>query len=301
MSQKVITWLNYAYTAFPDVPYIMKGDDDMYLKVPQYLSDLRYSRGGVDRARNLTAEIPHGGVVPVTEAVHDNEECLYRVLWLYTLEVVYGHGAGYALDRRLIQASMNLFNQSNAVLLRLVTMPYNSFFDKAYLSLAMQHEDVMVGKQVRDHAEAVRNMCPKRRVCYLVDQETRVHQVLRPTRRKVSWASTLEHYGMPAIPYYLHYFHKNELRVAAEARVALAHGANIIDVEAKATAHMHDWVRSQVPSTLVDLGSKLDVDWVRGPERVAYIVAEEDEVAVYDVRYQFRKRFPADCTFESVN
>ncbi|KAK7199410.1 Galactosyltransferase [Novymonas esmeraldas] len=129
MSQKVITWLNYAYTAFPDVPYIMKGDDDMYLKLPQYLSDLRFARGGIDRARKLTSEIPHGSVVPVTEALHDDEECLYRVWWLYTRETVYGNGVGYTLDRRLIQASMNPFDQSNAVLLRLLTMPYNSSLD----------------------------------------------------------------------------------------------------------------------------------------------------------------------------
>ncbi|KAK7199185.1 phosphoglycan beta 1,3 galactosyltransferase 4 [Novymonas esmeraldas] len=300
MSQKVVTWLNYAYTAFPDVPYIMKGDDDTYLKVPQYLSDLRYARGGVDRARNLTAEIPHGGVVPVTEAVHDDEECFYRIACHYTSDTVYGNGVGYTLDRRLIQASMNPFDQSNAVLLRLLTMPYNSSLDKAYLSLTMQFEDVLVGKQVRDHAEAVQNTCPRRRVCYLWDKRSRAHQVLRPPRTSVTWASMLEHYGMPAIPYYLHYFHKKEFRVAAEAKVALAHGANISDVEANATAHMQDWVRSQVPSTLVGLGSELDVDWVRGAERVAYIVAEEDEVAVYDVRYQFRQRRGAECNYETI-
>ncbi|KPI82473.1 phosphoglycan beta 13 galactosyltransferase 7 (SCG7), partial [Leptomonas seymouri] len=36
MTQKLILWLEYAYHAFPDVPYIMKGDDDTYLKVPQF-------------------------------------------------------------------------------------------------------------------------------------------------------------------------------------------------------------------------------------------------------------------------
>ncbi|KAK7199360.1 phosphoglycan beta 1,3 galactosyltransferase 4 [Novymonas esmeraldas] len=301
VSQKTMLWLNYAYTAFPDVPYIMKGSDDTYLKVPQYLSDLRYARGGVDRARHLTAEIPHGGVMLATEAVRDDEECLYRVWWLYALDTVYGHGAGYALDRRLVQASMNPFDRSNAVLLRLLTTPYNSNFDKAYLSLAMQHEDVMVGKQVMAHAEAVQRMCPQRRVCYLSEKHSRAHQVRRSSHTRITWASTLEHYGMPAIPYYLHYFHKNELRVAAEARVALSNGVDVSDVEANATAHMHDWVRSQVPSTLVGLGSELDVDWVRGPERVAHVMAEEDEVAVYDVRYRFARRDVAECVYESVN
>ncbi|KAK7195269.1 phosphoglycan beta 1,3 galactosyltransferase 4 [Novymonas esmeraldas] len=301
MGQKTMLWLNYAYTAFPDVPYIMKSDDDTYMKVPQYLSDLRYARGGVRRARNLTSEIPHGGVVPVTQALHDDGECLYRTWRLHAYGVVYGNGAGYTLDRRLIQASTNLFDQSHAVMLQLVTMPYNSSLDEAYRNHTIQVEDVMVGRQVKDHAAALRNTCPKRRVCYLSDKRSRAHQVLRPPQRRVTWASTMEHYGMPAIPYYMHYFHKNEFRVAAEAKVALAHGADISDVEANATAHMHDWVRSQVPSTLVGLNSELDVDWVRGPKRVAYVVAEEDDVAVYDVRYRFHQRKGAECTFESVN
>ncbi|KAL7711030.1 phosphoglycan beta 1 3 galactosyltransferase 5 (SCG5) [Lotmaria passim] len=46
MSQKLILWLEYAYHAFPDVPYIMKGDDDTYLKVPQFLNDVRYIQRG---------------------------------------------------------------------------------------------------------------------------------------------------------------------------------------------------------------------------------------------------------------
>ncbi|KAK7202117.1 phosphoglycan beta 1,3 galactosyltransferase 4 [Novymonas esmeraldas] len=301
MSQKVATWLNYAYTAFPDVPYIMKGDDDTYLKVPQYLSDLRYARDGFPRARNLTSEIPHGGVVPVSEVVHDDEECLYRVWRLVVRNTLFGHGSAYALDRRLIQASMNLFDQSNTELLRLLTMPYNSSLDETYERLEMHHEDVLVARQVKDNGEAVQNVCPRHRVCYLVDKGSRVNQVLRPKPTPVSWASTIEHYGMPAIPYYLHYLHKNEFRVAAEAKVALAHGANISDVEAKATAQMNDWVRSQVPSTLVGLGSNPDIDWVRGPERVAHVMAEEDDVAVYDVRYRFRKHDLVECTFEPVS
>ncbi|AIN95194.1 phosphoglycan beta 1,3 galactosyltransferase [Leishmania panamensis] len=46
MSQKLILWLAYAYHAFKDVPFIIKGDDDAYVKVPQFLSDVRFITDG---------------------------------------------------------------------------------------------------------------------------------------------------------------------------------------------------------------------------------------------------------------
>ncbi|KPA74882.1 phosphoglycan beta 13 galactosyltransferase [Leptomonas pyrrhocoris] len=45
MTQKTILWLEYAYHAFPDVPYIIKSDDDVYVKVPQLVSDMWYIYG----------------------------------------------------------------------------------------------------------------------------------------------------------------------------------------------------------------------------------------------------------------
>ncbi|SYZ64134.1 Galactosyltransferase (plasmid) [Leishmania braziliensis MHOM/BR/75/M2904] len=114
MSQKVVIWLNYAYTAFPDVPYLMKGDDDMYLKVPQYLSDLRYTQQGEwGRPRSLMATIPHGDVIPATLGIDGTKDCLYRVWRLHYGDIIYGNGVGYILDRRLVQAALNPFDGSN--------------------------------------------------------------------------------------------------------------------------------------------------------------------------------------------
>ncbi|AYU78463.1 phosphoglycan beta 1,3 galactosyltransferase 4 [Leishmania donovani] len=299
MSQKVVIWLNYAYTAFPDVPYIMKGDDDMYLKVPQYLSDLRHVRGGWAKPRNLTATIPHKGVIPPTLGIDDAEECLYRVWWIYSSQVAYGNGVGYVLDRRLIQAVLNPFDGFNALLMELLTNPYNSSLNKEYVSLTMQYEDKLVGRQIADHLDAVEKFCPKKRVCYMADRRSRAHQILRPKPTKLTWISVMAHFGMPAIPYYVHYFHKNEFKVAEEAKRLIAQGIDANAIEANATQRMHEWVASQVPSTLVGLGASLDLDWVRGAPRTAYTVAEEDEVAVYNVRYKQGKTDIAECILES--
>ncbi|XUY36760.1 phosphoglycan beta 1,3 galactosyltransferase 4 [Leishmania panamensis] len=301
MSQKVVIWLNYAYTAFPDVPYLMKGDDDMYLKVPQYLSDLRYTQQGEwGRPRSLTATIPHGDVIPATLGIDDTMDCLYRVWRLYYAgDIIYGNGVGYILDRRLVQAALNPFDSSNALLLKLLTEPYNSSLHNEYLSLIMQYEDVLVGKQVKDHLGAVRQLCPGRRVCYMADRRSRAHQILRPAGSRLTWNSVMTHFGMPAIPYYVHYFHKNELKVAEEAKRLIERGLDVNAIEANATKCMENWVTSQVPKTLVGLGSVLELDWVRGRPRATYVVAEEDDVAVYDVRYKRAKAHITKCVWES--
>ncbi|CAJ1985672.1 SCG3 / Side chain galactosyltransferase [Leishmania donovani] len=220
MTQKVVIWLNYAYTAFPDVPYIMKGDDDTYLKVPQYLSDLRHVRGGWVKPRNLTATIPHKGVIPPTLGIDDAEECLYRVWWYEFNEVVYGHGPGYALDRRLIQAVLNTFDVFNDLLLMLLMLPYTFMYNSHYASLLMQHEDLFVGRQLQSLSLRVKEMCAKRPLRYVSDQEPRSLQVLRPapSNQTWTWSSVLMHYAMPAIPYFIHYYFKHEFEVAEAAK-----------------------------------------------------------------------------------
>ncbi|TPP43058.1 Galactosyltransferase family protein [Leishmania donovani] len=301
MTQKVVIWLNYAYTAFPDVPYIMKGDDDTYLKVPQYLSDLRHVRGGWAKPRNLTATIPHKGVIPPTLGIDDAEECLYRVWWYEFNEVVYGHGPGYALDRRLIQAVLNTFDVFNDLLLMLLTVPYTFMYDSHYASLLMQHEDLFVGRQLQSLSVRVKEVCTKRPLRYVSDQEPRSLQVLRPapSNQTWTWSSVLMHYAMPAIPYFIHYYFKHEFEVAEAAKGALKQGIDASAIDANATQKMKEWVASQVPTTLADLKRVQNVSWVRGDPRMAYVVAEGDGVAVYDIAYRPRNTTLVECAIES--
>ncbi|ORC80252.1 UDP-Gal or UDP-GlcNAc-dependent glycosyltransferase [Trypanosoma theileri] len=41
MSRKTFMWFHHAVQLFPNASYLAKGDDDMFLRVPQYLADLR--------------------------------------------------------------------------------------------------------------------------------------------------------------------------------------------------------------------------------------------------------------------
>ncbi|GET86129.1 phosphoglycan beta 1,3 galactosyltransferase 1 [Leishmania tarentolae] len=299
ISQMVVIWLNYAYTAFPDVPYIMKGDDHLYLKVPQYLSDLRHVRTGWDKPRNLTATIPHGGVIPAPLGIDDKEDCLYRIWWRHSSHIVYGNGAGYMLDRRLIQAVMNPFDDFNALLLKLLINPYNSSLHREYLSLTMQFEDMLVGRQLQDHVDAVKEVCPNEHLCYMSDRLSRAHQILGPKSPTLTWTSEMTQVGMPAILYYIHYFHNHEFKEAENADQLIKQGIKVKTIERDATRLMYDWVASRLTSTVLGVGTPLNLDWVRGDARTAYTVAEGDDVAVYDVPYKLVKRKKARCILES--
>ncbi|ORC86788.1 UDP-Gal or UDP-GlcNAc-dependent glycosyltransferase [Trypanosoma theileri] len=57
MSRKTFLWFELALQVFPNVSCITKGDDDMFLRVPQFLSDLR-----VIPLRGIYWGVPVGGV-----------------------------------------------------------------------------------------------------------------------------------------------------------------------------------------------------------------------------------------------
>ncbi|CAM71910.2 LOW QUALITY PROTEIN: phosphoglycan beta 1,3 galactosyltransferase 7 [Leishmania infantum JPCM5] len=300
MTQKVVIWLNYAYTAFPDVPYIMKGDDDTYLKVPQYLSDLRHVRGGWAKPRNLRRPFHTKGLSHRRWASTTQRNACIECGGTNS-NVVYGHGPGYALDRRLIQAVLNTFDVFNDLLLMLLMLPYTFMYNSHYASLLMQHEDLFVGRQLQSLSVRVKEMCAKRPLRYVSDKEPRSLQVLRPapSNQTWTWSSVLMHYAMPAIPYFIHYYFKHEFEVAEAAKGALKQGIDASAIDANATQKMKEWVASQVPTTLADLKRVQNVSWVRGDPRRAYVVAEGDGVAVYDIAYRPRNTTLVDCAIES--
>ncbi|ORC79979.1 UDP-Gal or UDP-GlcNAc-dependent glycosyltransferase, partial [Trypanosoma theileri] len=56
MNRKTFLWFELALRLFPRVNYITKADDDMFLRVPQFLSDLR-----VIPLRGIYWGVPVGG------------------------------------------------------------------------------------------------------------------------------------------------------------------------------------------------------------------------------------------------
>ncbi|CCD15396.1 unnamed protein product [Trypanosoma congolense IL3000] len=119
MSRKTYLWLQFALHMFPNASYIVKGDDDMFMHVPQYLADLRVMpRRGLYMGR------------------------MYRVNLLWkSLELVYATGACYTLSKDAAQAIV-----SYKPLAALLRKPYSIWHMMQYKMMSVDDEDVMVGR-----------------------------------------------------------------------------------------------------------------------------------------------------------
>jgi phosphoglycan beta-1,3-galactosyltransferase len=240
MSQKLILWLSYAYHAFPDVPYIIKGDDDTYLKVPQYLNDISYlqrgrsgrslddllGRDGVvgaaaeggDGRGGLTSTARHtvaAGRVPTPTTnylrVRATEECAYwGSMRRWNSEVYFGAGMLFLLHRRLVQTVLEERPEFNNDVMRLVVQDYSPLYAHSYYAAMMDHEDVMLGKLLAERRALAVQLCPFHRSWYVWENWDRFHDVHRGRVRSVTWATVAAHRCTPVDFAYLHYFFQHE-------------------------------------------------------------------------------------------
>ncbi|AAZ11114.1 UDP-Gal or UDP-GlcNAc-dependent glycosyltransferase, putative [Trypanosoma brucei brucei TREU927] len=123
MSRKTYLWLRFALHMFPNVSYIVKGDDDIFIRVPKYLADLRV--------------MPRHGL-------YMGRYNYYNRIWRRN-QLTYVNGYCITLSRDTAQAII-----SYKPLERLVNMPFSmwDYFD--FLDLGMFYEDVMVGMILRE-------------------------------------------------------------------------------------------------------------------------------------------------------
>ncbi|KEG06097.1 UDP-Gal or UDP-GlcNAc-dependent glycosyltransferase [Trypanosoma grayi] len=129
LSRKVFLWFDMALRLFPTATYFAKGDDDTFLRVPQYLADLR--------------SLPRRGVywgVPFAEVLHKGK---------VTHRFQYFAGMFYTLSRDVVQ-QLVLFEPVR----RLVRLPYSKEREKDYRLYNMQHEDVMIGRVIHEQQYA---------------------------------------------------------------------------------------------------------------------------------------------------
>ncbi|ORC86756.1 UDP-Gal or UDP-GlcNAc-dependent glycosyltransferase [Trypanosoma theileri] len=119
MSRKVYFWFELALRVFPNVNYIAKGDDDMFLRVPQFLADLR--------------TVPRRGIYWGRLGTHDNPVRFFFVV-----------GFCATLSRDIVEHFV-----SYKPLQRLVYTPYTKGKETLFFSLFMQNEDMMVGFVLR--------------------------------------------------------------------------------------------------------------------------------------------------------
>ncbi|KEG07215.1 UDP-Gal or UDP-GlcNAc-dependent glycosyltransferase [Trypanosoma grayi] len=124
MSRKTFFWFELAFRLFPNASYIAKGDDDMFLRVPQYLADLR--------------SLPRKGLywgVACAESVQKGN---------VTHKFHYFAGMLYTLARDVVQQLVSF-----EPVRRLVRLPYSKEREEQFFQYSMTAEDVMVGQILR--------------------------------------------------------------------------------------------------------------------------------------------------------
>ncbi|TPP46332.1 hypothetical protein CGC21_5155 [Leishmania donovani] len=286
MSQKLILWLMYAYCTFPEVPFIMKGDDDTYIKVPQYLSDIRY----LWRGRKTRVPPPHDvdtehGTVENAQLTKSTEECVYwGSMRRWNGEVYFSAGMLLLLHRRLVQTVVEVRTEFNNDVLYLAAADYSAAYAHSYYASMMDHEDVMLGKLLMERRFRADRLCPFRRHWYVWEDLQRFHDLHRGRVRNVTWASVALHRCRPADAYYLHYFFAQEYRYSGSRGAAerSAEGGQEGDAilcnaraERAARQAAQSWVADRLRSVL-QAGGNVAEGAARKLDAAALTAAEEE-------------------------
>ncbi|KEG07024.1 UDP-Gal or UDP-GlcNAc-dependent glycosyltransferase [Trypanosoma grayi] len=131
LSRKVFVWFELALRLFPYGMYIAKGDDDMILRVPQFLADLR----------TLPRRRVYWGTIYIPRVWRNNTSVRFP----------FAFGACYTLSRDVAHQFV-----SYGPLERLVRIPYAKELDTQYVNMEVHSEDAMVGLALKKSGYARR-------------------------------------------------------------------------------------------------------------------------------------------------
>ncbi|KAG5498879.1 hypothetical protein GH5_03566 [Leishmania sp. Ghana 2012 LV757] len=284
MSQKLILWLEYAYHAFPTVPFIIKGDDDSYVKVPQFLSDVRYvmsSRQAPGAPLALDSRAGTGAAAAVNVS---STECAYWGSYAEAEGVVFNTGMMFTLHRLLVRVLLEPnSNEREADVVLLGVTDYDPFLWSAYTAMGLQFEDIMIGMLLRAALERAKKTCRNNRVWYVKEGLGRFHDMHRGRLHAVTWSTVVAHRCTPADYYYLHHFFQTEL----QASVNVSRRMRSKKAVAREVARWVAEQRRTMGPGVVGWDGLPDVQWVRDLERTpGYDMAEADGVPVYRVEYE---------------
>ncbi|TPP43075.1 hypothetical protein CGC21_29865 [Leishmania donovani] len=284
MSQKLILWLEYAYHAFKDVPFIIKGDDDSYMKVPQFLSDVRYVVSGAQKRVPPPAA---DGVKDSAYAVDVNAtECAYWGSMRVFKNAQFNAGMTFMVHRLLAQVVLEPRGEDGQVdIAKMAMMEFDASLSKVYHAARFHQEDILMGLLVRGSLRRAREICPNNRVWYVKEGFARFHDLHRGKMHDVTWSTVVAHRCTPADYYYLHHFFQKELGAT------LAGSKRKSRAEKDAVAQAAEWVAEKRRSTgpeVVGWDTLPEVRWVHALKRTpAYDMAKADGVPVYHNRYEY--------------
>ncbi|KAG5488165.1 hypothetical protein LSCM4_08142 [Leishmania orientalis] len=314
MSQKLILWLEYAYHAFPTVPFIIKGDDDTYMKVPQFLSDVRYVvsgmqarqspppprclvgslQGNVMEVEFAEARATGGTVVrldgtratSIGAAVNvSSTECAYWGSSAVHKKAQFNAGMTFMHHRQLVQVVLEPPGERKRVdIAQMAMMEFEPSLSKLYRAARFHQEDILLGLLVRSALRRARDICRNNRVWYVKEGLARFHDMHRGKVHAVTWSTVVAHRCTPADYYYLHHFFQTELQASVNV-------SRRMRSEEAVAREVVGWVAEQrrtMGPGVVGWDGLPDVQWVHRLKRTpGYDMAEADGVPVYRNGYQY--------------
>ncbi|ORC84787.1 UDP-Gal or UDP-GlcNAc-dependent glycosyltransferase, partial [Trypanosoma theileri] len=157
MSRKSYFWFELALRLFPNTTYISKGDDDMFLRVPQFLADLRtLPRYGIYWGRIWSGVGPVQYEFMLGSCMTLSRDVVQQVVWCEALR-------------------------------RLVYLPFSEDRKRDYDGFSMFHEDMMVGH--------VLHLSKYKGLVYVIEKVCRFHNLHgSPTKRRVGKKSVMVHH-----------------------------------------------------------------------------------------------------------
>ncbi|SYZ62398.1 hypothetical_protein (plasmid) [Leishmania braziliensis MHOM/BR/75/M2904] len=167
------------------------------MKVPQFLSDVRYVMGGMHArpppppadAANRSTYAPDMG----------RAECMYWGSLRLFGQLTYNSGLLFMLDRLL--AGVVLEPRPNGepnVAVLLAATDFDPSLSRAYHTLEYHHEDVLLGLLIRNTLRRARDICPNNRVWFIKEGLARFHDMHRDDYHDVTWSTVVAHRCTPA-------------------------------------------------------------------------------------------------------
>ncbi|CAD2219760.1 hypothetical protein, conserved [Angomonas deanei] len=199
MTRKLITYMLYASYQFPDVPFISKGDDDAFYKIPQILIELESMQAEMDsfnrQSKRYHVQHSYWGGYPLPEIRITFTTGWFIVMSNSILKVWTTAISDLAEEKEKDELLLRhaQVSGSDAVQVGIVAAlsPYDAQYMKMYKAYSMNHEDVFMGllvNHVREYlqdttCQNARNRCEM--VYYRVEPGCRGHNLFNPPKKNI--------------------------------------------------------------------------------------------------------------------
>ncbi|KAG5487927.1 hypothetical protein LSCM1_08242 [Leishmania martiniquensis] len=319
MSQKTVLWLEYAYHAFPTVPFIAKADDCTYIKVPQMVRDfalvlsaqqhpdlvagvggdpgrapaaVEAFKGAGGGGDVLLTDVPRIDTSQLRPPRSPEGECVYwGLLGATPRGGPYFQGMHYVMTRKVarivLEPPQEAYGTGGLRDVALFAMlDFNPIFADVYADIAMTEEDRLIGRALHDRQVRATQLCPTQRITYVEEGASRFHELHREVGGTVTWASVVMHHCTPADMHYLyHHYFMEEHRASSDVTPA----------EAEVPGEAVQQPAAQRIRTNVNASRELVWDALKPVPRVSHrahpekakgqIFLMEDGVAVYNITF----------------